>query len=136
VGQAIVFRRLPFILEKPADLRRLLFLLIFLFDRFMHVVVVSHHPGQQEKGDQQRTIQQRFPRNGPIVPRHIRRNRDHQSRHREADPQFPRPEHQVEMILAADLAPGRKERLNRNQKLDDQQRAEKAVVHVQEGKYL
>jgi hypothetical protein len=40
------------------------------------------------------------------------------------------------MILAADFTPDREDRLHGNQKLDDQQRAEKAVVHVREGKYL
>jgi hypothetical protein len=40
------------------------------------------------------------------------------------------------MILAADFAPERKKRLESNQKFDDQQRAEIAVVHVKEGKYL
>ncbi len=40
------------------------------------------------------------------------------------------------MILAADFAPDRKDRFNGNQKLNDQQRAKKAVVHGREGKYL
>ena len=37
-----------------ADFRRLVVLILFLFDRFVQVVVISHHPGQQEQGNQQR----------------------------------------------------------------------------------
>jgi len=40
------------------------------------------------------------------------------------------------MILAADFTPDREDRLDGNEKLDDQQWAKKAVVHVKEGKYL
>ena len=58
-------------------------------------------------------------------------------RRRHADAQLPRPEHQVQMILAADLAPDREDRLDGNQEFDDQQRAEKSIVHVaRKGKYL
>jgi hypothetical protein len=102
----------------------------------VQVVIVSHHPGQQEKGDQQRAIKERSPRDGPIIPHQISGNGDNQRRRPESDAQLPRPEHQVEMILAADFAPGREDRLDGNEKFDDQKRAEKAVVHVMEGKYL
>jgi hypothetical protein len=53
VGQAIVFRRLPFILQQPADFRGcVVILILFMLNRFVQVVIVSHHPSQQEQGDQ------------------------------------------------------------------------------------
>jgi hypothetical protein len=96
----------------------------------MQVVIVSHHPGQQEKRNQQRTKKESSPCESPIVPHQISGNRHHQTRRREADPQLPRPEHEVEMILAANFTPHREDRLDGNEKFDDQQRAEKAIVHV------
>jgi hypothetical protein len=36
------------------------------------------------------------------------------------------------MVLTADFTPHREERLDGNEKLDDQQRAEKTIVHVSE----
>jgi hypothetical protein len=46
VGQVIVFCRLPFIIRKLADdFRLFILILVFLFDRLVQVVVISHHPG-------------------------------------------------------------------------------------------
>jgi hypothetical protein len=94
------------------------------------VIVVSHHTGQYENGDQERAEQQRSPRDPPIVPHQIGGNRNDQRRGDEANTQLPGPEHQIEMILPADLAPDGEDRLDGNQKLDDHQRAQKTIVHV------
>ena len=40
------------------------------------------------------------------------------------------------MVLAADLAPDREDRLDRNQELDDEKGAKQSIVHGLEGKYL
>jgi hypothetical protein len=112
-----------------ADPSRLIVVVLILIGRFVQVVVVSHHAGNHKDHDQEREKQNGSPRESPVVPHHIGRNRHNQSRGSHGKPQLPGPEHQVQMILAADLAPHREDRLQRNQEFDDQQRAEKSVRH-------
>jgi hypothetical protein len=94
------------------------------------VVVISHHAGQQKQGDQQGAEQQCSPRDPPVVPRQITGNRNDQPRRRGDDAQLPGPEHELKIVLTTDLTPCREDGFGRNQKLDDQQRAEKTIVHV------
>jgi hypothetical protein len=94
------------------------------------VVVVSHHPGQNEDRDQERAEQHGSPCNPPIVPHQIGGNSDNQAGRRRHDAQLPGPEHKIQMILAADFTPNREDRLHGNEEFDDQQWAEKTIVHV------
>jgi len=113
-----------------ADPSRLIVVVLILIGRFVQVVVVSHHAGNHKDHDQEREKQNGSPRDSPVVPHHIGRYRHNQSRGTHSKPQLPGPEHQVQMILAANLAPDREDSLDRNKKLDDQKGAEKAIVHA------
>jgi hypothetical protein len=130
VGQAIVSRRLPF--DNPADFCRRIVLIVILIDGLVDVIVVSHHTGDHHDRKQEREEHQSASCNPPIVVNQIGRDGNDQSGGGDANAQLPWPEHQIEMILTADLAPDGEDRLQRDQEFHDQQRAEQAIGHCSE----
>jgi len=84
------------------------------------VVVVGHQASQSDRENQQR---------GGCANVLACRNGDNQSRRKQAESELPGPEHQIEMILPADVAPEGDCDLQSEQKFDHKQQTKKAVAH-------
>ncbi len=60
----------------------------------------------------------------------VRRDGDDERGRAQRDAQFPGPEHQIEVILAAHLAPEGEHHFDGHQKLDHQKRAKHVIRHT------
>jgi hypothetical protein len=104
-------------------------LVFLLVDRFVHVVIPGHEACRRQHEAEQGSVDVHAAFDLAAVFHDVACDCRNEPGCPESDPQLPWPEHQVQMHLAADLAPGRVNRFQRDQKLDDQQRPQQMFGH-------
>jgi len=112
---------------RPGNLRRLI--LIILVGGLVHVVVIRDQARHQHQQQQAHFHQKDSCARPPQTARQARSHRHHQRCACKRNRDFPGPEHKLDVILAAGMAPEGDQHLDSDQILDSQQDSKQTWAH-------